>query len=122
MNASDLMQFTGSCTFFRHWTRRLLYTEGVQFLAEQAGAYWLIDAIASYQGEGVFTRDPLLRFQVWTLTVAEDHTARLECVADEGEPPAVTQIIGYTDFPLSEIRLYVCLGEHGPVAMLPNEY
>lgn len=120
---SDLLQFTGSCTFYRHWTRRMLYTEGVQFLAEQAGAYWLIDAIASYQGEGVLTRDPLLReFQVWTLSVREDHTARLTCVPDIGQPPAIAQDIEFTDFPMDEIKLYVCEGEQGPVAMLPSEY
>src|SRR5690606_36125280 len=46
-----LQRFTGSETFYTHFTGRLIYTEGVQYLAEHAGAYWLIDAIASWQTE-----------------------------------------------------------------------
>ena len=119
---ADLQQFCGSCTWYRHWTGKLTYTEGVQYLAECAKAYWLIDAIASYQGQEVLTRDHLLReFQVWTLTVHEDRTARLECVPDTGQPPVITQDIEWTDFPLSEIKLYVCLGEK-LCLMLPSEY
>jgi hypothetical protein len=119
---ADLSQFCGSSTWYRHWTGKLIYTEGAQYLAEQAQAYWLIDAIASYQGEDVLTQDPLLQeFQVWMLTVYEDRTARLECVADTDQPPVVIQEIELTDFPLSEIKLYVCLGEQ-LCLMLPSEY
>ena len=118
----DLNQFCGSCTWYRHWTGKLIYTEGAQYLAENAEAYWLIDAIASYQGEEVLTRDPSLQeFQVWVLTVHEDQTARLECVAGTGRPPVVAQDIEWTDFPLSEIKLYVCFGEQFCL-MLPSEY
>jgi hypothetical protein len=118
----ELNQFCGSGTWYRHWTGKLIYTEGMQYLAENAQAYWLIDAIASYQGEKVLTQDPLLQeFQVWTLTVNEDRTARLVCVADSGQEAAVTQDIELTDFPLSEIKLYVCLGEQ-LCLMLPSEY
>jgi hypothetical protein len=35
----SLAMRTGSETVFRHWTKRLVYTEGVQDLAEQAKAY-----------------------------------------------------------------------------------
>ena len=31
-----LAQFTGSGTFYRHWTKRLVYTEGVQAMAKWA--------------------------------------------------------------------------------------
>ena len=45
----DLRHFTGGVTRYRHGlNRRVIYTEGVQFLAEKAGAYGLIDVIASY--------------------------------------------------------------------------
>jgi hypothetical protein len=70
----DLGQFTGTT----QWTRVpalcphiVLLTDGVLYLAEHGGenggtAYWLIDAIASYQGE-----EPLKRhdFQFWKLIV-----------------------------------------------------
>lgn len=41
MTAEDLRsamsQCCGSCEFYRHWTRRLRYTEGMKLLAEQGG-------------------------------------------------------------------------------------
>ncbi|MGH9342555.1 MAG: DUF6876 family protein, partial [Terriglobia bacterium] len=41
---SDLGQFTASEQFFRHGlSKSHIYTEGVQFVAERAGAYWLLD-------------------------------------------------------------------------------
>ena len=51
LNESDLSQFTGSEQLFDHWTRSLRYTDGVSHVAQHGGAYWLIDAIASYQSE-----------------------------------------------------------------------
>ena len=42
--ASSLRQFTGTETWFRHEIFRMFtYTEGVHFLATEAGAYWLVD-------------------------------------------------------------------------------
>ncbi len=120
---TDLLQFCGTCNWYGHFTRRLIYTDGVKFLAEAAKAYWLIDAIAAYQGEDALTKDPMLReFQVWELKVAKDRSAVLTCVADTGKPPAVRQVIEFTDFPLPEVKLYVGPGEAGVVLMLPGEY
>jgi hypothetical protein len=48
---ASLAIHTGSETVFRHWTRRLVYTEGVQDLANQAKAYWLIDLVASWMND-----------------------------------------------------------------------
>jgi hypothetical protein len=45
-----LGQFIGSETFYRHpLFRKFVYTEGVQYLAEKAGAYWLLEYIFSNQ-------------------------------------------------------------------------
>lgn len=50
LNRADLRQFTGSENFYRHaLVRSILYTDGVQYVAETGGAYWLIDAIALAQ-------------------------------------------------------------------------
>ncbi len=47
LNPEDLSQFTGSTEFYRHaFNRAVIYTEGVQYLADNAGAHWLVDAIA----------------------------------------------------------------------------
>ena len=55
---ADLNQFTGTECYYPHWTKKLVYTDGVKFVADVAEAFWLIDLVASYQ--------PLkVAFQVW---------------------------------------------------------
>ena len=45
-----LAQFTGSQNFYRHGlVGEVLYTEGVEYVAETAGAYWQLDEIALAQ-------------------------------------------------------------------------
>jgi hypothetical protein len=117
MQESDLNQFVGTQQYYRHWTR-LLYTDGVQYVAEEGGAYWLIDAIASWQTSSKVTQDPMLKkFQVWTLKVNPERSAILSCERDTNDV-AFTQKIEYSDFPLSEIQFYLTQG----VLMLPSEY
>lgn len=47
---SDLSQFTGSSTFtkFSPLFPNVVLTEGAEFLADECGAYWLMDMIASH--------------------------------------------------------------------------
>jgi hypothetical protein len=117
LQESDLNQFVGTEQYYRHWTR-LLYTDGVQYVAQEGGAYWLIDAIASWQLSPKVTQDPMLReIQLWTLKVNSDKSATLSCQRD-ADDVAFTQEIEYTDFPLSEVRFYLTQG----VLMLPSEY
>ena len=48
---ADLCQFTGDLERFYHpLNRKVVYTPGVQYVAQVGQAYWLIDAIASYFG------------------------------------------------------------------------
>jgi len=116
---SDLRNFQGTEQWFRHWTRALIYTEGIHFL-EQNGCGWLVDAIASYQIDPKLNKGMLRDFQLWELRV-KDQKGVLTCRADSGEKPVVTQKFEYTDFPLPEIKFYVELGEAGKVLMLPSE-
>ena len=111
---STLPQFIGSQTLTPHWTGRLFMTEGVMYLAEAAGAHWLTDVVASYQGKPVRKCEG---FQIWELVV-KDHIAVVTCRRDTGEKPVVTQDIEYTDFPLDSIKLYVV----DDVLILPGEY
>jgi hypothetical protein len=47
LTKADLIQFTGSEHWYHHaMVRDVLYTDGVKYVAETAGAYWLIDEIA----------------------------------------------------------------------------
>lgn len=99
----DLGQFTGTETWHRHGLNRdLLYTDGVKFLADRAGAYWLVDEIAIAQRIPKVARQT---FQVWTLKVDPQHHATLTC--DDGNDNTIITIeIERTDFPLPEIKLY----------------
>jgi hypothetical protein len=120
----DLGQFYGTENYYRHWTRQLVYTDGIHYLAEH-GAAWLVDAVASYQTEPKLNKGDLADFQIWHLKVNADKSAVLTCKADSGRPAVVTQNIEYTDFPLGELKLYVELGGVGgkpvKVLMLPSE-
>jgi len=114
----DLGYFTGTEEWHRH-PSGLLYTDGVKYVAENGGAYWLIDAVASYQGEPALALTELQEFQLWELAVdRERNSAVLTCRADTGRKPVVRQEIEYTDFPLDEIKLYVECG----VLLLPSEH
>ena len=111
---AELSMFIGAEEWFRHFTRRINYTPGVRHLAIRAGAYWLIDLIASR------CRSPKLAgadFQVWRLTVRADRSATLS-VTDGNENKLLTCGIHMTDFPLSGISLYLIDG----VLLLPSEY
>ena len=111
----DLSQFRGTRQWYKHWAQRLVYTDGVKYLAEQAGAFWLIDAIASYQ---MYKQVWETGFQLWELKKNEDESAVLTMREDSGKPERVRQNIKYTDFPLDYIKLYVVNGG----LMLPSEY
>lgn len=73
LTLSDLRQFTGTETE-TCWRHRLFprftYTDGVRYLAQEAGAYWLIEAIFSHQSNRLVRQHPMLQdFQRWTLKV-----------------------------------------------------
>lgn len=73
LTPADLRQFIGSETRYRHSrVRHILYTEGMQYVAEQGSAYWLLDKIAFAQLQSKIAAEP---FQLWTLTVNTDCTA-----------------------------------------------
>lgn len=116
LTAKDLLQFSGSENWYRHsLNRKVLYTDGAQYLAEQGGAYWLLDSIAIAQTHVKAVKAE--EFQVWTLKVNPDSTALLTC--DDGNKNIVyKQSIPFTDFPLTEVKLYFC----NDVIMLTSEY
>ena len=125
LDLSQLGQFTGTTAYYR-WSvlfRSCVLTDGTRYLAEEAGAYWLMDCIASHQPKLLRHQDTRLReMQFWTLAVnREKHSAVLTCLADSGCPAAVEQKIEFTDFPLPEIKLYAAVGSP-TVVMLPSEY
>jgi hypothetical protein len=144
---SNLGFFTGT----EKWTRYpclcphiVLLTDGALFVAEHGGeddnsAYWLIDAIASYQGENALKHHA---FQVWKLSVlppdpevppmsvaavkrskqpaTKDHNphrhATLTCT-NGNEKELARQEIDLTDFlPIGEITIYASVEKHPDVS------
>ena len=112
---TELDSFTGTEQYYPHWSKRCKYTDGVKFLADKAGAHWLIDAIASWQLEPKVSKEG---FQVWELKRTENKKAVLSMIPDINQPEIVTQQIEHTDFPLQYIKLYFIDG----VLLLPSEY
>ena len=115
LTKADLAQFTGTDQWYRHGlARKVLYTDGVRYVAEAGGAYWLIDEIAFGQAIPTVAAED---FQAWRLKVNSDQTATLTC-GDGNENVVLTKRIEFTDFPLEEICFYVI----DNVLMLPSEY
>jgi hypothetical protein len=119
---AQLRQHTGSGLLYRHpMHKRLFYSEGVQFLASACEAYWLLDAICSHQPQAI--QDSMLReIQFWTLRQDAHGQWDLTCEADTNVV-RIHQHIEYSDFPLTEIKLWVVSAGPGKWTMiLPSEY
>ncbi|MCB1563920.1 MAG: hypothetical protein KDJ75_10125 [Alphaproteobacteria bacterium] len=113
----DLRYFTGSETWYRHSLfRKYLYTDGVQYVAEKGGAYWLIDKIFACQS--CLAALAGQEFILWELTLnAEGQGATLSCT-DGNCNPLYSEEIHVTDFPLKIIKFYFC----NDTLLLPSEY
>lgn len=93
----------------------MLYTDGIRYMINKAGAYWLIDEIAFQQ---YHPRVKTGEFQVWVLGVDLDQsTGSLRC-EDGNDRLLCSKQIPFTDFPLAEIKIYVS----DNVILLPSEY
>lgn len=116
LNKADLSQFTGTEQWHRHpINRKVLYTDGVKFVADQAGAYWLLDEIAIIQPYD--KRIAAEEFQVWKLSVHADSRAILTC--EDGNSHVVyTKEIEFTDFPPEGITFWFT----NNTILLPSEY
>ena len=112
----NLPQFCGTEEYMRYSLLgvKLLLTDGVVYLAATAGAYWLIDLIASHQIKRAVKEQ---EFQVWKLKKNTNETWTATC-EDGNENELCKQEIPFSDFPLDEITLYNADG----VVMLPSEY
>ena len=112
LTINELRQFTGT----EHWYKHLsgyLYTDGVLYVAQEGGAFWLVDKI-------LFTtraKNNLQEFGVWKLEVNEDKSAILVC-EDGNYHELYREKIEWTDFPLNTVELWL---ENG-VLILPGEH
>ena len=111
----SLAQFTGTERYYRI-NRKCVITDGAKYLAEAAGAYWLMDAAASYL--------PELGTDDWFVLVrlVVNGSKAMLTLEDGNGSIRVQQDIGYTDFPLPDQIIYACWDTEHWVLMLPSEY
>ena len=92
----------------------MLFTDGVKYLADKAGSYWLLDEIALAQRfQKAVAKE---EFQLWHLIV-NGNTADLVCEDGNGRK-VYAKHIPFTDFPLDEVKLYFT----NNTILLPSEY
>ena len=115
LDPAELSRFTGSEHWYRHGlVRGIVFTDGAKYIADQAGAYWLLDEIALAQRFD--TKVAAEEFQVWTLAVNADRTATLVC-EDGNDNVVCTKPIPFTDFPGEGVTLWF-----NNVIYLPSEH
>lgn len=123
---ANLAHFTGTDGYHRiqPLARGVIGTDGVNYVAEEMGAHWLISDIMIV----VSMKFKHLPFQVWTFKKDADGIGRLTMREDTGEKVRYRQKYEWTDFPLDEIKFYVVHGSLSPegplmnIMMLPGEY
>ena len=112
-----MRQFTGS----EHWyrgtiNRKVVFTDGAKHVADNGGAYWLLDeiALAQLHVKAVAAEE----FQVWKLKAdVLKHTGTLTCEDGNGNK-VFEKALEFTDFPLPEITLWFA----DNTIFLPSEY
>ena len=76
LNTTVLSHFTGTERWYRHAVNvNVSFTDGAKYVADHAGAYWLLDEIALIQLSN--KRVAAEEFQVWKLSVNSDMTAEI---------------------------------------------
>jgi hypothetical protein len=115
LTAQDLAQFTGTTRYYRIGRKHLL-TDGTHYLVEQAGCYWIMDAVVSHLAE-IGTAD-------WFIAVRIEVTDQRAVMRyeDGNGWELARQDIPYTDFPLSKLTLYAVWDTEHWVIMLPSEH
>lgn len=114
---NELDHFTGTENYYPMHHSTLL-TDGVKYLCKACKAFWLMDVIWSYLPH--IPADE--HFLVVTLDVADK--AGKFWMGDDVPPTYVDirQEIGFTEFPLDSITLYVSRMGDKWVIMLNSEY
>lgn len=105
---------------YRHsiLSRNFISTEGIMRFAEEKGAFWFLDIMASHQPD-IPTDD---HFQLWRLEKTPEGGAVATCRRDTNDPVIVKQEIEYTDFPDDSFECYVILEGGQQICLLKSEY
>lgn len=110
----NLAQFRGTSQWYKHpLFQKFVYTDGVRFVAVNAGAYWLLEFIFSNQ---LLPEIKAEGFQRWEL-IKTGSKATIK-VEDGNDNLVKSFNISYTDFPLDNFILWFING----ALLLPSEY
>ena len=113
-----IAQANGFETHYRHALTGMSYSEGVKHIANEAGAYWLIDLIL-IASKFEKLQEKCEGMEFWTLTT-KGGKGEVICTdggMDGGEAKVVfARTIPFTDFPLELIELY----NDGGILCLPG--
>jgi hypothetical protein len=117
--ARNLSHFKGTEEYHKHLfpgKSPIILTDGCKYVRDECKAYWLFDAILSYQNDKILKG---INFQIWELKrLKKDLSWLLTCREDVGRKPLISQAIEFSDFPIDYIRIWVI----GSIALLPSEY
>lgn len=116
---NELKLFHGTSRYHKHLfpgKSPIILTDGCKYVRDEFNAYWLFDAILSYQDEPVLKK---VNFQIWELQrLKKDLSWLLTCREDTNKKAMISQAIEFSDFPVDYIRIWVI----GSIALLPSEY
>ena len=129
-------QFRNGCNerYFHNFNRRFIYTDGVRDLAQLAGAYWLLDILATevakvYLQAWEEQRVAIGEFIIEVHPSGSKPAATLKLTNGNGDedPPLWVRDIDFTDFPESRWQLYLGVDEYPEggycvTCILPTEY
>lgn len=127
MNKIDTSYFIGTEQYFRIRPWAIVLTEGAMYVAETAGALWLMDKIGALIQRHSAQRGPAKLgdgFFVVKLTVNEDKSAKISYDDGNGNAVSLEELVLATDYPDPELTLYVQWGGQTLrwVVMVPSEY
>lgn len=117
LDFDELNQYTGTENWHKfNWLfQYVVMTDGAKYVADSAGAYWMMELIASYQRK-LHGQD----FQVWKLEVTG---SKAQAICEDGNDNIlINQDIDYTNFPEPGIKLYAVYDGQYTIIMLPGEY
>ena len=112
----ELHQFIGTEHYYSI-RADFMGTDGVKYLAEQAGCFWLLDLYWSHLLNIDHIANP---FTVLKMTV--QNSAAYVVIEDGNDNVLAQQFVEYTDFQLPTFSLYCSWFGEGWVEMLTSEY
>ena len=119
---TKLEGFTGTEGYhYLNFLKNLKFTDGMKFLCEETGSFWLIDIVTSVQSLSNIIDN---HFIIWRLEVKGTNgkiSAYSDCESDGSysiNKQLYTQVIEYSDFPEGNFEFY----QINDVVLLKSEY